>query len=260
MSKVWTGEMVQYLKEIADKQSVHNTVSMINEKFGTNLTYRQLVSRLSYDRLKKGERRNKFKSRTFTDEQFEFFKECCKGKTSSEVAKIMNDKYDLGLTVVQVKDMKSNLRIKSGVDTRFKKGYIPHNKGVHTGFVHENTRPHLFKKGQKPLHTKSVGEDRMVKNTLLTKIMNEETGEENWVSKAKYVWETNCGKIPNDKVLFYLDGNKYNCDISNLTLITKHEHLVMNQEHLRYNEEALNRAAIHIAKLEVAMRGIKNKC
>ena len=46
---------------------------------------------------------------------------------------------------------------------------------------------------------------------------------ENWKMKAHYLWEKENGKIPKGYCLCYKDGNKLNCELENLYLVTPSE-------------------------------------
>ena len=60
---------------------------------------------------------------------------------------------------------------------------------------------------------------------------------ENWKMKAHYLWEKENGKIPKGYCLCYKDGNKLNCELENLYLLTPSElgKLVKNKVY-GYNE------------------------
>lgn len=60
---------------------------------------------------------------------------------------------------------------------------------------------------------------------------------ENWKMKAHYLWEKENGKIPKGYCLCYKDGNKLNCELENLYLLTPRElgKLVQNKVY-GYNE------------------------
>lgn len=60
---------------------------------------------------------------------------------------------------------------------------------------------------------------------------------ENWKMKAHYLWEKENGKIPKGYCLCYKDGNKLNCELENLYLLTPKElgKLVKNKVY-GYNE------------------------
>lgn len=49
--------------------------------------------------------------------------------------------------------------------------------------------------------------------------------KENWITKQRYVYEKVHGKIPDNMIVIFLDGNKENFEIYNLCLVSKKEAL-----------------------------------
>jgi hypothetical protein len=125
-------------------------------------------------------------------------------------------------------------RIKKGYShstkSQFKKGNKPWNTGV-KGVCKANAGS--FKKGQKPHNHKPVGSTRI--NEEKYHIIK--TAEPNkWELLHRHNWKKVHGKIPNNKLLIFKDGNKNNCAVKNLLLITKKENMQNNTIH-RYSEE-----------------------
>ena len=48
-----------------------------------------------------------------------------------------------------------------------------------------------------------------------------EGGKQKNTTKAKWLWEQNCGAVPNGYVVTYIDGNPENCELDNLHLMTR---------------------------------------
>lgn len=57
----------------------------------------------------------------------------------------------------------------------------------------------------------------------------------------------------------FLDGDRRNCSIENLTLVSKQENVVMNKKGLRSEDPEATRAGITAAKLTIAIAGMKKK-
>ena len=47
--------------------------------------------------------------------------------------------------------------------------------------------------------------------------------EDGWVSYARHVWENANGPIPQDKKIWFVDGDQTNCDLGNLMVVTSKE-------------------------------------
>jgi len=69
-------------------------------------------------------------------------------------------------------------------------------------------------------HTKSLGSECVAANGYV-KVKVSETGDSNerWKLKHREVWKQHHGEVPDGYVLVFLDGDKHNCDISNLACV-----------------------------------------
>lgn len=121
----------------------------------------------------------------------------------------------------------------------FEKGHAPVNKGLKQSEymspdMIERTLATRFKSGNRPPNTVPVGSetDKTKGGYLKVKI-----GEPNiWRFKHRLIWEASNGPIPAGHNVQFKDGNRKNCDISNLYLISKHNQVNQNSIH-RYPEE-----------------------
>jgi hypothetical protein len=120
-----------------------------------------------------------------------------------------------------------------GKDYRFKKGQIPPNKGKKTGNL-PSMMPTQFKPGQRPANYKPVGSIRVLEDGYLQIKMAE--GHRQWVLLHRMIWERLNGKIPTGYLVTFIDGNKANCKITNLTLMTQKENRLRNSIH-NYGKE-----------------------
>lgn len=109
------------------------------------------------------------------------------------------------------------------IASRFKKGDIPFNKGKNEHEFRskessERCRSTQFKPGHLPHNTRPVGYECIRHNGYVyIKI----EGEKKMLLKHHYVWEQHNGPVPNGMCVAFRDGNRQNCDISNLMLMTK---------------------------------------
>lgn len=111
------------------------------------------------------------------------------------------------------------------VACRFKKGQEPPNKGKREWQFRspegsERCRRTQFRKGQQPHNTKPVGYERIDKEGyVLIKV----EGERKMVFKHRHVWQQAHGEIPEGHCVSFRDGDKTNCDIDNLFLISRED-------------------------------------
>lgn len=103
--------------------------------------------------------------RKYTDDIIDFLREIAPGKTYKEIAEIFNKKYDLDMTVNKLSSLLSRKKINTGTLGRFKKNYIPWNKGK-KGYMGANRTS--FKKGHKPKNWRPVGSERVDAEGLYT--------------------------------------------------------------------------------------------
>lgn len=67
--------------------------------------------------------------------------------------------------------------------------------------------------------------------------------------KHRWVWEQAHGPIPAGHVLVFLDGDKTNCSLDNLTVLPRGIHARMCQRHLYSDDPEKTKSGILVAKL-----------
>lgn len=198
----------------------------------------------------------------YTKAEHDFLREFIPGHTYKEIVAEYNKKFKEPITVGRLKGYMGNHKINNGLTGRFKKGNIPHNKGKHTPTVGRMGETQ-FKKGNLPHNTKPIGYERITKDGYIeVKVMerpNRKTGERNFKAKHHLVWEETHGPIPKGYKITFLDGNKQNCSIENLALITNAEHLEMTRRDLRSTNSNFTETGILIAKAGIALRKADKK-
>lgn len=139
-----------------------------------------------------------------------------------------------------------------GMDTRFKKGIVPWNKG--TPFVAGgNSATTRFKPGQIGTRWVPIGSERINADGYRDRKV-QDTGKCNvdWKAVHRLEWEHVHGPIPAGHVVAFKDGNKLNADIGNLELRTRQQHMQLNTI-ARFPPEL--RSAMHlVAKVERKVR------
>lgn len=111
------------------------------------------------------------------------------------------------------------------VACRFKKGQTPFNKGLkeyqfRSKEASERCKATQFKAGQLPRNTQPVGyECTRSDGYVYIKVK----GERKMQPKHRYVWKQHHGAVPDGMCVSFRDGDRTNCDITNLMLITESE-------------------------------------
>lgn len=157
----------------------------------------------------------------FSEEEKNFIEKNVKGRTSEELTKIINERFNRNLTNKQIQQYKKTHKLRSGISTKFKKGQIaPNYKPVGSEFI--STDGYTYIKINDP-------------NT--------------WIHKQIYVYEKNIGPVPKGYSVLFADRNKQNFNLDNLILVENKDKLVAKNKHLIYNNKELTKTGLLIAKL-----------
>jgi hypothetical protein len=196
--------------------------------------------------------------RKYTDDIIDFLREIAPGKTYKEIAEIFNKKYDLGMTVDKLSSLLSRKKINTGTLRRFKKNYIPWNKGK-KGYMGANKTS--FKKDHKPKNWLPVGSERINdEGYTLIKVSNENSMWQRWALKHRVVWEQyHKKKIPKGAVIIFADGDRSNLDIDNLICVTRNELKVLNKCRLISSVPELTKTGLNIAKIKIKLAEIRKE-
>lgn len=140
--------------------------------------------------------------RIFPPEVLAFFEANNYGKTAQEMTDLLNQKFGTNYTIDQVKNCRQRNHWRSGV------------------------RPeHLFKPGYTPHGHRPVGSERTNRDGYRERKVAEPN---KWALVHVLNWEAVNGPIPQGHLLLFKDGDKSNCEVSNLLLATRGELGAMN--------------------------------
>lgn len=193
------------------------------------------------------------KARGFTTH---WIRSIAKGRSVREIAGMVSEHFGIEFTASQCSGYKKAHNIRSGNMQTFSKGHIPHNKGKHMPpEIYEKCKQTMFKKGHTPANRMKVGEyTHTTDGYLKEKVQDEGTQNERFVFVHRKVWEEHNGPIPPGHKIIFLDGNKDNCDISNLAMVDNAEALEMYRRNLRTDDTELTRTGLAVAKINIAAR------
>lgn len=125
----------------------------------------------------------------------------------------------------------SRLRRGDGVGQayRFKPGHTPWNKGYSFDPGGRSVEAR-FKKGMVPANHRPVGSTRTDKDGYIEIKIAE--GMHQWRLLHREVWKKACGEYPpRGMALVFRDGDKQNCSIENLELLTRQQLMARNSVH-----------------------------
>lgn len=196
-------------------------------------------------------------NKPYPQELHDFVREHTKGKTTAELTQMINEALGMNLTENQVAAFKKNHHYPSGLVTRFYKGQRSHNKG-RKGEWQPGCEKTWFPKGHRPSNYQEIGTySHTSDGYLIKKVSDEGRQRDRWKMVHRMVWEEHYGPIPKGMIVTFLDGNRDNCDISNLILLTQNENKYMNQKNLRSQNPDITKIGAMMAKLDAKKRKIK---
>lgn len=245
----YTKEQIDYVREIAEGRYNEEIAELFNKRFGTNVTSGQMNSlkgnhgiRSNVSRARPGSQ-----PRLFTDEQETFIRENVIGKHNQTLVDLVNEKFNLSITVQQMRTWKKNHGLKSGL--RGSEGMAPPNKGT-KGIYNVGGNVTSFKPGQRPSNYKPVGHERVDQDGyILVKVSDEGDWHERWRAKHRVVWEEANGPIPEGHVILFADRDKTNLDLDNLLLISNSQLARMNQNDLIKDNPELTKTGLIITDI-----------
>lgn len=216
----YTDEEKDFLEEFAPGHSWQEIIDTFRNRFGAEISAQCLSSVL----CKYGIRTNTREK--YTEEEKQFLKQYIPGHTQKEIISEYKKLFEKDISLTNLKNFKTYYGLISGTHdrTRFKKSYLE----------------------------KEVGDEILLKNGYVLKKISEEPSR--WEFKHRYIWEQAFGKIPDGYLVVFADGNKENCDLNNLRLISRKTQAVMNGSGLSEATGEYFDTAVMIAELKQIQR------
>lgn len=128
----------------------------------------------------------------------------------------------------------------AGEQYRFKKGSVSWNKGLSYSpggrSVETRFKPG-YRGGRAVQIYQPIGAERISKDGYLQRKINDDLPfQKRWRGVHILVWEEVNGPLPKGHAIAFLDGNKRNCELSNLELVSRQELMRRNTYH-QYGKE-----------------------
>ena len=212
----WTEDQIRYIKRIAKGNKKKTILEKVNKKFNLTLNINQL-NNCMYSRGIKARIRH-----TWTDEQVEYLKSIAEGTPRKDIVDKINEKFDLNLSMQQIRDCMNDRGIRNNIDKKFS--------------AKDGNRCQQ----EKPIGTISKWECGYTRIKI---------GDNEWEFIQRYVWRKHHGEIPPGHSVIFLDGNTDNYNIGNLALVNRNELMKYNSMRLNSDNQELNRVAVNLAKL-----------
>ena len=198
---------------------------------------------------------------------YEFIRDHGHHVGSQEMADMIKEKFGYEITAKGVKSYRARYKLSSGLTGWWKKGHEPANKGKKiseymTPETVEKVRKTTWKKGHRPVNEKQVGEVIKSKATsgyLARKKSMTGSMWKRWELLHKAVWEEHNGPIPEGYTVAFRDGDRENCDISNLMLVKRDELATMNRRKAFSECPEVTEARLALIRIEKRKKEIRRK-
>ena len=198
------------------------------------------------------------------DDKAEAFIKLIPGRSSVEISRLAKEQLGLEITPRQVRGWKKNHKTPSGFDTRFRKGRTSDTKGrcwaeFMSPEAQERSRQNQFKKGNIPLNRKEIGAIYPRADGYLWIKVKDYSKNENWTQYHRYIWEKANGPIPEGYKIIFLDGDRMNCKLENLMLVSDEALGTANKWFGLTSDPEINKTIIRTAELKMATTKAMNR-
>ena len=239
-------EQLEYLKQIADGNTNDDIARLMMDRFKIEFSTYQVAKYKARYSVKSGPSR-KPRKRVLTDEEFEWLKARCHGKHYSELALMLKEEFGKEVTAYQLSNFFRKRKVSTGITGKIEKGSVGLNKGKKLSpLQYEKRTSTMFKKGQQANVKLSVGDERMRGDGYLW-IKVEEPNK--WKQKHIALWEQEYGSVPKGMCVSFLDGDRTNCTIENLVLMSRGERAIMTRMKLGSKDPDLAKVGFMVSKI-----------
>lgn len=239
-------EQLEYLKQIATGKTNDEITKLMMEKFGVEFSTYQIMKYKARYSVQSGPSR-KPRKKVLSDEEFEWLKVRCKGKHYAELAQMLKDEFDKEVTAYQLSNFFRKRKVSTGVTGKIEKGSVGLNKGKKlTPLQYAKNISTMFKKGHQAKNKLEVGVERMRNDGYLWIKVAEPN---KWKHKHTVLWEREHGEVPRGMCVSFLDGDKLNCTIENLILMSRGERAIMTRLKLGSKDPELAKVGVMVSKI-----------
>lgn len=254
-------EHIAFLRGNYPRMTRSELTEAFNREFDLNKSEGSIKSAIKVHKIESGrhcgqrQAARETKSKIFNKDQVKFISESYKEMGRKDLLFALNEKFGLSITLNQLVAFVKNHKIKSGRNGHFLKGEKSWNTGT-KGIMKANSGS--FKKGDKPVNYHPIGHERVDSKDgyTLVKVADKNPWKSScsgWYRhKHVIIWERHNGPVPDGMCIRFKDNNRLNFDINNLLLVSRGEHMRLNQMDYSEQPEELKPIVINIAKLEQA--------
>jgi len=280
----YSDEELEFLRDGYKRMSVTDLVVAFNQQFGRNQTDQQIKSTLANYGFKSGRGR---KIVQYTKEQIAFLKQEYPNMTAKELTAAFNEKFTPQRSLPSIRHILLHFGPRKNSRKRGAKSFYTAEQ---IAFLRDNyktmTVPELqvafnaeFKTDKKywaivniiktygirryRRRKLQVGDETLCRATGYITVKTDAPAH-NMKTKRSYrykhivVWEDAYGPVPDGKYVRFIDGDKTNCALDNLVLVSCAEHGLLNQMNLTNLHPDLRATAINTARLQAKCIELEN--
>lgn len=196
-----------------------------------------------------------------TCEQRQYLEEIFPKYNYDDMAEVFNQRFpDNPITRQQCVSYKKNHKLKSGCvgGGKFQKGHIPFNKGKSWNeYIPKESQEKIKKTWFKKGHSKNIKDIGSIRQTKDGYWEIKIAAKGRWKLLQRYIWEIHNGPIPPGHKIIFLDGDRNNCNIDNLALVTYGELSSMNSKGWSYPNKDIKQLYLNILRLENEQKRLK---
>lgn len=259
MARRYPKEVHEFIAANVKGRTAKELAELVNERFGLEFTASSMRSYKTNHKLKSGTPCGLPKghaSEVFPQPVIDYIRANYKGVGNKEMAERLNAVFGTNYTTKQLNGYYKNHGLNSGLTGRFEKGHVSHNKGK-KGFHPAGSEKGWFSKGHTPANKLPIGTVLMKSDGYLWRKLGE--GSRDWKQEHRLIWEAAHGPVPRGHILIFLDGDRTNCVLENLAMISLAENAQMNTRKLRSNVPEYTEVGIRIAKIHNTVKGRRSK-
>lgn len=197
----------------------------------------------------------------WTDEQKQFLSDN-RNVRRKELLEQFNQKFDKNICLSAFKGFMQRHNIFSDNNGRFKNGDVAWNAGI-TGedyFAHYDREKvqENCKKMHEANRTAILGEEKIINGVPYVRVVagrRTKSRNEAWERKRLVVWRLAYGAVPKGHLIIHLDGDRMNCELSNLVCMPKKYMTLLSKNQWFTKDKRITESAIKWCELHFALKG-----
>jgi len=250
---IYTPAIRELIRQVYQQHNCHETCRIINTSLGLNLTVHGLRAVVCKYGLHKHPTRRTKKPEKYTEDQAAFLRETYAKHDAEETCSRFNAKFGANTNSIALRTWMNKHGIFSRDDGKFHAEQKPWNTGT-KGLTGANKRS--YKPGMLPAKTRPVGYERKTTDGYIEVKVS---GDWNpikkrygkWRRKNHIVWEQHHGPIPAGMVVSFRNGNRADCRVENLVLVSRSVMTALRHENFWRQPEEIKPALMTMTQLRM---------